>query len=340
MRGHDLLCMKVEVTIRSLVSLGRKMDEMIIDSHIHIFGGRDWWPEWAWYDLNKLQASRFGKTTEEMSSYREESFDPTGEMSIESMDRAGVDKAVACVADLGLTVPGQDSKLSIEKINLLTHELVKGYPDRLYFSVGVDPRRKNALEILEMGVKELEAKCLKLYPGAGWYPNDRVAYPLYEKCLDLNIPINVHTGPVFGPMKSKFTHPIHLDEVAADFPELTIYCTHCGHVSFMEMVAIARTRPNIVCDMAAWMGWFHCGERLHYYQVWRFITNMMGSARLLFASDQTCLKFLPGEPNEYVDLVRALTQIPEEAKAVGVTFTEEEKENFFSRNAIRLLSLE
>jgi predicted TIM-barrel fold metal-dependent hydrolase len=312
---------------------------MIIDSHIHIFGGRDWWPEWAWEALNRLQAPRFGKTPEEMRKYREESFDPQGEITIDNMNRAGVDKALVCVADIGLTVPGEDSKLSIEKINLLTYEIVKRHPDRLYFCVGVDPRRPNAIEILEIGVRQWGARGLKLYPGAGFYPNDRVAYPLYERCVDMNIPVNFHTGPVFGPMKSKFTHPIHIDEVAADFPGLTIYCTHCGHLSFMEMVSIARTRHNIVCDMGAWISWFRCGETIHYYQVWRFITNMIGSRRILFASDQTSLRYIPGEVDEYLDLINFLKNIPEEAKMLGATFTEEEKEDFFSKNAIRIFNL-
>jgi len=312
---------------------------MIIDTHIHIFGSRDWWPEWTWQAINQLQAPRFGKTVEEMARYREESFDPTGEITVANMDRAGVDKAVVCVADLGLGVSGEDTKVSIEEINRLTHDIVKRYPERLYFSVGVDPRRRNAVEIVETGIKEMGAKTLKLYPGACWYPSDRIAYPLYERCVDAGIPVNFHTGPVFGPMKSKFTHPIHIDEVAADFPDLTIYCTHYGHGSFMEMVAIARTRPNIIGDMAAWIGWFHCGESVHYYQVWRFITNMLGRGRVLFASDQTGLKYKAGESDEYVSLVNAVRQIPEEAKAVGVSFTEEEMESFFSGNARKWLKL-
>jgi hypothetical protein len=312
---------------------------MIIDTHIHIFGSRDWWPESTWYSLNQLQAPRFGKTVEEMARYRESSFDSTGEITIANMDRVGVDKAVVCVADVGLTVAGEDARESIEEINRLTYEIVKRYPERLFFSVGVDPRRRNAVDVVETGIREMGAKTLKLYPAAGWYPNDRIAYPLYERCVEAGVPLNFHTGPVFGPMKSKFTHPIHIDEVAADFPDLTIYCTHCGHMSFMEMVAIARTRPNIIVDMAAWIGWFHCGEAVHYYQVWRFITNMLGSGRVLFASDQTGLKYVPGEQDEYVSLLNALREIPEEAQRAGVHFTKEEMDDFFSGNAKNWLKL-
>ena len=312
---------------------------MIIDAHVHALGRRDWWPGWAWDAINSIQGARAGKTKKEMAKYRDASFDPKGDVTIENMDRAGVDKAMVCVADFGLAVPGEDTKLPIEDINRLTYEIVKNHSDRLFFSVGVDPRRKNALEILKTGVNELESKALKLYPGAGWYPNDRLAYRLYEKCIDANLPVNFHTGPVFGPMKSKFSHPFYIDDVAADFPELKIYCTHCGHGAFMEMLAIARMRSNIFCDLAGWLSWIYAGETLHFYQMWRYIMNMMGSDRVLFASDQTGLRFTLDLKDEYVDWVTALTQVPDWAEIASVAFKKEELENFFSNNAIRLLDL-
>ncbi|MBW1785545.1 MAG: amidohydrolase [Deltaproteobacteria bacterium] len=313
---------------------------MIIDAHTHLFGSKDWWPQWVWDAVSSIQAARSGKPVEFMARHRDESFDSTGNIAIANMDRAGVDKAVVCVVDLGLAVPGEDTKISIEEINRLTCEIVKKHPDRLYFSVGVDPRRRNALEILEMGVKELGAKTVKLYPATGWSPSDRIAYPLYERCADWGVPVNFHTGPVFGPMKSKFTHPLLLDELASDFPDLGIYCTHCGHGSYMEMLAIARARTNIFCDMAAWLAWFYSGEGLEFYRTWRYITNMLGAGRMLFASDQTGPKFTPELKDEYVDWVTAVTQIPDWVRDAGITFSQEELEGYFSKNAIRLLKLD
>ena len=258
---------------------------------------------------------------------------------IANMDRAGVDKAVVCVADFGLAVPGEDTKPTIEEINRSTYEIVKRHPNRLYFGAGVDPRRRNAKEIIEMGVKELKAKSVKLYPAAGWYPNDRIAYPIYVKCVELGVPVNFHTGPVFGPLKSKYTHPLPIEDIAADFPELTIYCTHCGHGWFMDMVAIARARWNIIFDMSAWLIWVDSGEALHFYQIWRYITNMLGSNRILFASDQTGLKFSPEWKDEYVDWVTALRKIPDEVKMKGVSFSEKELNDYFSGNARKWLKL-
>jgi predicted TIM-barrel fold metal-dependent hydrolase len=312
---------------------------MIIDAHTHIFAKKEWKPDWSWTALNRIQGARSGKTVEEMAQYREASFDLTGEISIQNMNRAGVDKAVVCVVDLGLAVPDEPTPTPIEEINRLTANIVKRHPDRLYFSVGVDPRRQNARQIIEMGYRELGAKSVKLYPGTGWYPNDRIAYPLYEKCVEFGLPANFHTGPAYGPMKSKYTHPLPLDEVAADFPELTIYCTHCGHGFFNEMLAIARARSNIICDMAAWIGWLYAGEVLHFYQLFRTLMNLLGAHRLLFASDHTGIRFTPDLHDEYVDWVRAFAPIPHWVQEKGVTFKKEEMEAFFSGNAIRWLKL-
>jgi predicted TIM-barrel fold metal-dependent hydrolase len=313
---------------------------MIIDAHTHIFARKEIKPDWLWEGLNKLIGARSGKTAEEMAKYRDASFDPTGDIFVSNMDRAGVDKAVVCAIDLGLAIPGEPTLMPIEEINRLTAQIVQRHPHRLYFSVAVDPRRRNAREIVEMGFKELGAKTVKFYPGSGWYPNDPIAYPLYEKCVELGLPVNYHTGPVYGPLKSKFSHPMHIDDVAADFPELTIYCTHCGHGFFMDMVAIARARPNVICDIAAWLHWLYAGEVLHFYQTWRYIMNMIGYRRLLFASDHTGVKFSSDLHDEYVDWVKALTQIPDWVQEAGVTFKKEELEAFFSGNAIRWLKLQ
>jgi len=308
---------------------------MIIDAHVHVWGKKEWLPAWSWNMLNSLQASRFNRTLEEMARYREESLDPTGDIMVKNMDRVGVDKAMICVVDYGLVIEGEDAKLSIEEINRQHYEIIKNHPDRFYLAVGVDPRRKNAKDIIETGVREWGAKALKLYPAAGWYPNEKLVYPLYEKCVELGIPVNFHTGPMATPFRSKYTHPIHFDDVAVDFPELTLYCTHTGHGSFMEMVAVAKSKPNIVCDLSGWLSWIRAGESLSFYKTWRYITNMLGAKRVMFASDTTNLI----DDIEYAAWVKATTSLPEEIKKAGIKFSSEEMEDFLNKNSIRVLNL-
>ena len=64
--------------------------------------------------------------------------------------------------------------------------------------------------------------------------------------------------------------------------------------------------------------------------------NMLGSKRLMFASDTTNLI----DDIEYAAWVKAVTSIPEEIKRAGITFSDNEMEDFFSKTSIRVLNLE
>jgi hypothetical protein len=282
--------------------------------------------------LNTFVAPRYGLSVEENVELRRRSWDPSGDTMVNSMNGAGVDKAIVCVADHGLV--REEAATPIEEVNHLTHEMVKRHPDRLYFAVGVDPRRKNALEIIEIAVKEWGARSLKLHPATGWYPNDRMVYPLYEKCVELGIPVNFHTGPMYYPLRSKYSHPMYLDDVAVDFPDLTIHCTHSGDLLFMEMVGLAKVRRNIVLDLAAWQRWLRASRptAISFYKIMRFIIDMVGP-RLIFASDWSGLP----DSSPYRDWVRAFTEIPIWVKDAGIEFTKEELDGYLGGNALRLL---
>jgi predicted TIM-barrel fold metal-dependent hydrolase len=305
---------------------------MIIDAHCHV-SDKTWSPSWFWEGLSTIVAPRFGLSYEKNVELGRKSWDPSGDTMVKSMDGAGIDRVIVCAADHGLGGK-EDAPTPIEEINRLTYEMIKRHPDRLYFAVGVDPRRKNALRIIETAVKEWGAKSLKLHPTTGWYPNDRMVYPLYEKCIELGIPVNFHTGPIFAPLRSKYCHPMYLDDVAVDFPELTIHCTHSGDLFFMEMVGIAKVHRNIVLDLAGWQGWLR-GSRptaISFYKILRFMMDMVGP-RLVFASDWAGLP----DHTPYLAWVKAFTEIPNWVKEAGVEFTKEELDGYLGGNALRLL---
>ncbi|MPY85868.1 MAG: amidohydrolase family protein, partial [Actinophytocola sp.] len=67
-----------------------------------------------------------------------------------------------------------------------------------------------------------------------FYPNDTRFYPLWEECQELGMQVLFHSGYAAAGsgqrggrgVKLKYCQPIHLDEVAADFPDLKIICAH------------------------------------------------------------------------------------------------------------------
>jgi predicted TIM-barrel fold metal-dependent hydrolase len=103
----------------------------------------------------------------------------------------------------------------------------------------------------------------------------------------------------------------------------------------MEMIAIARSKANIVCDLSGWLSWIRSGESLSFYKSWRYMMNMLGSNRLMFASDTTNLI----DDIEYAAWIKVVTSIPEEIKREGITFSDNEMEDFFSKTSIRVLNL-
>jgi hypothetical protein len=127
----------------------------------------------------------------------------------------------------------------------------------------VDPwKGKMAVREAERAIKELGMIGLKFQPVIqGFYPNDRRFYPLYEKCVEMGVPVLIHTGmtgagaglPGGAGFHLKYTRPIpYLDDVAADFPELTIIGAHPSWPWQEEMIAVALHKPNVYMDLSGW----------------------------------------------------------------------------------------
>ena len=84
-------------------------------------------------------------------------------------------------------------------------------------------------------------------------PTDRRWYPLYVACAELGVPVCTQVGHT-GPLRpSEVGRPIpYIDQVAIDFPELTIVCGHIGYPWTEEMVAVARKHERVYIDTSAY----------------------------------------------------------------------------------------
>ncbi|MCH7786926.1 MAG: amidohydrolase [Chloroflexi bacterium] len=142
-------------------------------------------------------------------------------------------------------------------------EIVRKYPEQFLGFASVDPwKGKWAIQELERSIGELGLKGLKLHPVAqAFFPNDTKFYPLYEKCSALGVPVLFHTGmaatgagtPGGGGYKLKYSAPIPgIDDVAADFPDLTIIMAHPAWPWIDEQIAVALHKPNVFLDLSGW----------------------------------------------------------------------------------------
>jgi predicted TIM-barrel fold metal-dependent hydrolase len=172
--------------------------------------------------------------------------DPDGFL-IRSMDDAGVDIAV-------LTAEDAETTMGIKTPNEKVAEFVRKAPQRFVGMAAVDPHKgMTAVRELERAVKDLGMKCLCLEP---WLhklrSNDKLYYPIYAKCVELDIPVWIHASINYVPqLTMDFGRPIHLDEVAGHFPELKVVAGHGGWPWVNEMMAFLWRHSNAYTDISA-----------------------------------------------------------------------------------------
>lgn len=142
--------------------------------------------------------------------------------------------------------------------------LVKRFPQAFIGSfAAIDPwKGKAAIRELERAVKELGMIGVKFQQAIQeFYPNDRRFYPIYEKCVELKVPVLFHAGttgagaglPGGGRFSLKYTRPIpYIDDVAYDFPELTIIMAHPGWPWIEEQIAVLLHKANVYLDLSGW----------------------------------------------------------------------------------------
>jgi len=172
--------------------------------------------------------------------------DPLGVL-IRLMDEAGVAVAV---------MPAEDAQTTMGMVtpNEKVARFVQQAPDRFVGMAAVDPHKgMKALYELEHAVRDLGMKALCLEP---WlhkvHSNDKLYYPIYAKCVELGIPVWVHSSLNFVPqLKMDFGRPIYLDEVAGHFPELKIIAGHGGWPWVNELMAVLWRHDNVFTDISA-----------------------------------------------------------------------------------------
>jgi len=309
---------------------------MIIDFHCHVWI-EDWLPEKFWEGVLNILTRMMQRLGLDLpaSEVRKQVFpalwDPTGENLIEAMDDAKIDKAVILPLDYGVGLG--EAQISIDEQNKAYAEIANRYPQRLIPFASIDPRRDDAVKRFEKYIKEWGMKGLKIHPTAGFYPNDRVCYPIYQKAQELGVPVISHSGTIISPLRSKYTQPIHFDDPLVDFPHLQFIAAHLGFCWWPELAAIAGTKHNMAADLSGWQ----LTARDHYTafcQTLRAFMDSAGSENLLFGTDNPAYRIMIPDK----DWIQLIKDLPQNAPP-GINFSQEEIEAILGGNARRLLNL-
>jgi predicted TIM-barrel fold metal-dependent hydrolase len=310
---------------------------MIIDSHVHLVG-EGWVKRNFLMGMAREATAMMGKATGEypdaealVDNLMPVLADTTGEKLISNMDAAGVDISCIFSTDFGLATG--EPEVSMEDQNRAIAEAARRFPDRLISFFTIDPRRPEGMDLFKRGVEEWGMRGLKLHPTSGYYPYDPVVYPFYEKCMEYGIPVLFHTGSIAAPLKARFTRPINVDEVAADFPDLPIILAHLGHQLWEEAMLVGSVKPNTFFDICNWQFVYNSHPQ-DFFRTLRAVIDEVGPWRVFWATDGPYANVLC-PLDTWVKAVRE----PDLSSCPEISFTAEEIEIIMGKAFAKLIGL-
>ncbi len=202
------------------------------------------------------------------------------------MDAAGIEQAFLIAARSGPAGHPASQHIPYE----LVADAVKAHPNRFHGLAGLDPTQGMAqVRELTHAIENLGFIGAHSYPH--WFelpPDHAKYYPLYAKCVELDVPIQLQVGQSLVYSKNfprrSVGRPITLDAVACDFPELKIIGIHVGIPWAEEMIAMAWKHENVFI-----------GGDAHSPKYWpqSFVQylNSYGQDKVIFGTDFPVLGF-------------------------------------------------
>jgi hypothetical protein len=166
-------------------------------------------------------------------------------------------------------------------------EAARANPDVMIPFGSVDPHKgklgvREARQLIEAGVRGF-----KFHPNTqAFWPNDPEHFPLYEVIAEAGLIALFHSGttgigagmPGGGGVRLKYSNPMAVDDVAAEFPGLDIILAHPSFPWQDEALAIAVHKPNVYIDLSGWSPKYFPDNLVQY-------TNTLLKHKMLFGSD-------------------------------------------------------
>jgi len=213
-------------------------------------------------------------------------------------------------------------------------EIVAMYPDRFIGFAHHDPFEPGAADELRRCVREYGFRGYKtLAPMLDRPITDRAAWPLWEACAELNVPVLIHFGPMGGGGGITWhpnINPLMLHDVAKAFPDVNFVIPHFGCGYLRETLHLCWGCANVYVDTSGsnqWVRWMP-GD-LTVKALFRKYLETIGPQRIIFGTDSSWF------PRGFA--IRYLQDQMRDCRELGVS--EETLRLIFSENAARLLGL-
>ena len=210
----------------------------LVDAHVHLARLptlKMSWEHWA------MQPRADGDPT---ALYDDEG-SPVAARFASFLEREGVDCAIL-LAEYSPRVTGIQPIEDI--VAVARHD-----PARIRVAANVNPHLHHPIAAEVERQLELGAVALKVHPVHGGFPaNARELYPAYAACQDRGVPVIFHCGTSnFAGAVNRFADPLYIEDVAKDFPDLTIVLAHGGRGWWYDAAAfLALMRERVWIEIS------------------------------------------------------------------------------------------
>ena len=194
-------------------------------------------------------------------------------------------------ARVGLVMFTVDAESNLGRRRIPNEEIAEAAlenQDMMRAFASIDPHKgKMGAREARRLIDDYKVAGFKFHPTVqGFFPNDEMAYPLYEAIAEAGLPAIFHSGHSGigtgmrggGGLKLKYSNPIHLDDVAADFPDMKIIIAHPSWPWQDEALSVCLHKPNVWIDLSGWSPKYFPKELIHQ-------ANTQLKHRMLFGSD-------------------------------------------------------
>jgi predicted TIM-barrel fold metal-dependent hydrolase len=210
----------------------------LVDAHIHLARLSTLKMRWERWVMDR-------RTDGDPAQLYDEAGSPVPSRFAEFLAREGVDCAIL-LAEYSPRVTGiqpVEDMLSVARFE----------PRRIRVAANVNPHLHHPVAAEVERQLDLGAVALKIHPVHGGFPaNARELYPAYAVCQERGVPVIVHCGTSnFDGAVNRFADPIYSEDVAKDFPELTIVLAHGGRGWWYDAAAfMTLMRENVWIEVS------------------------------------------------------------------------------------------
>ena len=182
-----------------------------------------------------------------LNNYAENDKRPTGESVtklLDAMERHGVDHSVVLTS----------YKVNVDRPSV--EEVVENIAHHRRCTVveGLRWRDESRTDLftLEERIRDGIVSGIKLYPGYEPYAiNDPSLESVFRIAAKHDVPVMIHCGDTYAKgAKVRFAHPLLVDDVAVDYPDVKFVICHLGNPWFQDTAEVLYKNDNVYADIS------------------------------------------------------------------------------------------